>query len=383
MVRGATHMPTTMIGLVTSAVAIGVTASAASAQTPPDVIVSAHRGGAAYAPENTMVAFENAIRLGVDEIEADAQLTSDGELVILHDDTLDRTTDCTGPVIDTVLADILACDAAYWFSPGQLTTGRDEDRAHPLRGTGVTVPTAEELLDLVVATPGIQASIEIKDIPNETNFDPGGMEIASRLVPLIVDKGLVDRVVVQSFWPPAIEAVKQMEPSIRTQFLTTSEIGVTASENVAYATSRMHDVSAPDFTAPDLTPDVVAGAQAAGLQVVPWTPDAVADLEATLALGVDGIITNSPACLLDLLGRSRPAGVSAPGVPPIDPCPADVDSSVSPTSPQPDPEPAPETEPTPEPEPLPATGGGVVLGGLGVLATTVLRRRRTVRRPGP
>jgi glycerophosphoryl diester phosphodiesterase len=109
----------------------------AAAVAAADVVVSAHRGGAAYAPENTMSAFRNAVRLGVDQLEGDVQLTADGRLVLLHDDTLDRTTDCTGVVLDTTSAEIAACDAAHWWSPGPSVTVRDVDADHPLRGTGV------------------------------------------------------------------------------------------------------------------------------------------------------------------------------------------------------------------------------------------------------
>src|SRR3546814_1235503 len=74
--------------------------TAASCPVPGTPLISAHRGGAAYAPENTMTAFANAARLGVDELEMDTQLTADGELVVIHDDTLDRPTNCSGSVGD-------------------------------------------------------------------------------------------------------------------------------------------------------------------------------------------------------------------------------------------------------------------------------------------
>jgi glycerophosphoryl diester phosphodiesterase len=312
-------------------------AAVAAGDTAP--FVSAHRGGAAYAPENTLVAFENAVRLGVDEIEMDAQLTADGHVVIIHDDTLDRTTDCTGTVIATTLADLQQCDAAFWFSPGQPTTVPAADAPHPLRGAGVRIPTVAEVLDwqqaLGAAAPRL--SIEIKDIPGEANFDVAGTAVAEVLVPLIVDRGLTDQVVVQSFWPPALEAVRRLAPDLATQFLTTTSTGQTATMNVTYATARGHDVSAPNFDAPDLTAATVAAAHAAGRQVVPWTPDRVADLAATAALGVDGIITNVPACLLALQGRPVPASPYPAGIT-GDPCP--VGAPAAPRLPADRPDPA-------------------------------------------
>lgn len=286
-------------------------------------IVSAHRGGAAYAPENTLMAMDNAIRLGVDQLETDTQLTSDGVLVLIHDDTLDRTTDCSGAVNALTLAEIQACDAAYWFSPGQATTSPDNNREHPLRGQGITVPTAEALFAQLASmgNDAIELSIEIKDIPGESNFDPAGTAIANVLVPLIQQYGLQDKVIVQSFWPLALDAVKLTDPSIRTQMLTTSEIAVLAIDGLAYATLRGHDILAPNFDAPDFSAEYIQAAHGAGKLVIPYTVDQASDMQAVSDLGVDGLITNFPACLLALQGR-RGSGNAAPmGVPSTPDCP--------------------------------------------------------------
>src|SRR3546814_11294088 len=77
----------------------------------------------------------------------DTQLTADGERVVIHDDTLDRTTNCSGSVGAMTLADIEACDAAYWFAPGQDVTVPADDRDHPLRGHGIHVPPLRDVLD--------------------------------------------------------------------------------------------------------------------------------------------------------------------------------------------------------------------------------------------
>jgi glycerophosphoryl diester phosphodiesterase len=281
--------------------------TAGSPSVPAGVGVSAHRGGAAYAPENTMAAFRNAVRLGVDQLEADAQLTADGVLVLIHDDTLDRTTDCSGAVNASTWAEVAACDAAYWFSPGQPTTVPATGVPHPLRGAGVRVPKAEELLAYLRAL-GPRApelSIEIKDIPGESNFDPAGEQVAAVLVPLIQQHGLQASTIVQSFWPAAVDAVKRMDPSIRTQFLTTSSTGQTAYQGLTWAAARGHDVVAPNFDAPDFDAAYVEAAHAAGKAVIPWTVDEAADLEAVARTGVDAIISNFPACQLRLQGRLR------------------------------------------------------------------------------
>ena len=289
-------------------------------------IVSAHRGGAAYAPENTMTAFRNAVRLGVDQLETDTQLTADGVLVLIHDDTLDRTTDCSGAVSGKAYAQVATCDAAFWFSPGQATTLPSESAPHPLRDRGIAVPATEELFEYLVAlgSDAPDLSIEIKDIPGESNFDAPGTAVAAALVPLIRQYGLQSKTVVQSFWPAALDEVKRLDPSIRTQFLTTTSTGQTAYQNLAYATARGHDIVAPNFDAPDFDAGFVANAHAAGKAVIPYTADRRSDIETVSALGVDGIIGNFPACMLEAQGRLHTGRVTAPGpAEDIPACPAE------------------------------------------------------------
>ena len=290
----------------------------ARAAAATDVVVSAHRGGAAYAPENTLAAFRTAVGLGVDELETDTQLTRDGRLVLIHDDTLDRTTSCTGTVGSRTLAELRRCDAGYWWTPGQAVTSPRTDAPHPHRASGVTIPTADELFAYVrgLGADGPAISIEIKDIPGESNFDPAGADVATVLVPLIQASGVKDRTTVQSFWPAALDAVRRLDPTIRTQFLTTSSTGQTAAQNVAFTAARGYEVAAPNFDAPDFDAAVVEAAHAAGRLVIPYTVDRRDDLARVVATGVDGVITNYPACALAVLGRPVPSVAGA--------CPAPV-----------------------------------------------------------
>lgn len=286
-------------------------------------IVSAHRGGAAYAPENTLLAFRNGARLGVDQLEMDTQLTADNQLVIIHDDTLDRTTNCSGAVNSKTLAQVEACDAAYWFTPGQGVTVPDMKLSHPLRGTGVQVPTLKSLLDWYVTLPcdRPQLSIEIKNIPGETNFDPVGDKIAKVLLPLLAQYGLQKEIIIQSFWPVTLVQVKLLNPKLRTQFLTTSSDGELAAANLADVIATGQDISAPNFDAPDFLAPVVLAAHTAGKLVLPYTPDTYADQQKVLGLGADGLITNFPACTLQLLNRPLPARIATAGVPETTACP--------------------------------------------------------------
>ncbi len=322
------------LGLIASALALSSCAQrsestaggdpiACEAQTPSGPIVSAHRGGSAYAPENTLPAFRNAVRLGVDQLEMDTQLTSDNQLVILHDDTLDRTTQCSGAVNAKTLEEVRTCDAAYWFTSGQGPTVPSVDAPHPLRGSGVTVPTLRELLDWYVTLPCGRPtlSIEIKNIPGETNFDPVGDKTAKVLLPLLAQYKLESEVVIQSFWPVTLTQVKLLNPRLRTQFLTTSGAGTTAAINLATVIATGQDISAPNFDAPDFIELLVQTAHAAGKQVLPYTPDSYADQQKTLGLGVDGVITNNPACTLEILKRKVPSRIATSGVPETSACP--------------------------------------------------------------
>ena len=153
---------------------MGLPAVARSAPTTQSArpTVYAHRGGAGIAPENTMGAFRQAVRLYRNQgvwLELDAQLTSDGVLVVLHDDSLDRTTNCTGNVIDKPAAEVTACDASRSF-PGW-------EQTEP-------VPTLEQVLR-EGRHRRWRLSVELKNIPGEANFDPAGTAAADALAALL------------------------------------------------------------------------------------------------------------------------------------------------------------------------------------------------------
>ena len=219
-------------------------------------------------------------------LEMDVQLTSDGVLVVLHDDSLDRTTNCTGTVIERTAAEVTACDASRSF-PGWR-------RPEP-------VPTLDEVLR-EGRRRGWRLSVEIKNIPGEANFDPVGTTVASALVDAGAPDGLPDgRLVVQSFWPASLEAVERSAPAIPTALLTTSQlpgappgVGFTVLSNALFATARGYEVASPDEASVDLGADSVRAAQALGRQVVVWTVDDPARIAQVAAFGVDGIITNRP-----------------------------------------------------------------------------------------
>ena len=287
-----------LAALVAAVIAI-TTASSASAAiinirileaAPPAVrTVYAHRGGAGLAPENTLGAFRQThAAMGTKGVwlEMDTQLTADNRLVVMHDDDVDRTTNCTGTVISHTLASLAACDASESF-PGW--------------GAFEPIPTMDQVLDEGLAN-GWRLMVEIKDIPGEANFDAPGQLVANVLIPLINSKNFPhNRMMIQSFWPFVLDRVKQLAPDIPTVLLTSSSlpggpagVGIPATLNVTYSTLRGYTVVAPALDTIDLTADVVRLAHSLGRKVVVWTPDTPALISAALALGVDGVISNRP-----------------------------------------------------------------------------------------
>src|SRR5919108_2173310 len=115
--------------------------------------IIAHRGASGSAPENTLAAFVLAVRQGADAFELDVRLTQDGEAVVIHDATLERTTDLAGPVRARTLAELRVADAGRWFTP-------DRGRTFPHRGTGAHIPTLSEVLR---AFPSMPVMVDVKE----------------------------------------------------------------------------------------------------------------------------------------------------------------------------------------------------------------------------
>lgn len=255
-------------------------------------LVIAHRGGAGLWPENTLYAFERARSLGVDVIETDVHATADGELVIFHDDGLERTTDGAGRVGSLTLAQLKRLDAAYRFSP-------DGGRSFPLRGKGVTVPTLREVFE---ALPRMRFNIEPKQ---------AAPAIAAPLCRLIRERGMADRVLVASFSAGILAEFRSECPEVATSaatgevasFLTLQSAGLAASYS-----PHMQALQVPEHAVAVrvLTRDFVEAAHGRGLRVHAWTVNAEGDMRRLVEMGVDGIMTDYPDRLLRVLGRAAP-----------------------------------------------------------------------------
>jgi glycerophosphoryl diester phosphodiesterase len=252
-------------------------------------LVMAHRGGRGLWPENTMVAFQHAVDLGVDVLEMDIHSSADGVLVVMHDDAVDRTTDGAGPIHSFTLEQLKALDAGYnWSSDGGQT--------FPYRGQGITVPTVEELF---IAFPDMPMNIEIKQV------EPS---LAAPFCKLIRDHGKTDQVLVASFYKEAMEefrrecpevATTAVESEVRTLFIL-SKVMLEADYDLPAQAVQVPEYSGGLHV---LTPRFVDAAHHRNLEVHAWTINEAEDMQRLIDLGVDGIITDYPDRLLTLLGR--------------------------------------------------------------------------------
>ncbi|MCC6214268.1 MAG: glycerophosphodiester phosphodiesterase [Polyangiaceae bacterium] len=244
-------------------------------------LLIAHRGGARLRPEATLPAYEHAAALGADVLEVDVHTTSDGEVVCLHDDTVDRTTDGTGAVHDLTLAGLRALDAGYRFTP-------DGGATYPWRGQGVTVPTLDEVLG---AHPAAWFTIEIK----QTRPD-----VVGALLAVLDARGAAGRVVVVSVSDDVVHAVRAQRPDVLTamgagEMITFHALG---EETEADYVPPTRLVQPPHAT---ITEELVARANRLGMRLHPWTVNDRDDMERLLALGAHGLMTDDPALLAEVI----------------------------------------------------------------------------------
>jgi glycerophosphoryl diester phosphodiesterase len=255
-------------------------------------LIFAHRGGALLAPENTMPAFDNGLGLGADGLEIDVQLSRDGVPVVIHDRTLDRTTDHRGPVNALTAAELARVDAGYHFT---------RDGAQPFRGQGIGITT----LDAVLARhPHARLIVEMK----------GGEPELARAVGASVRKaGAVDRVCAGSFYQPSIDTLRAEYP----------EIVTSASQEEARWTLHRSWVRWPftkrrkyvAFQVPEragrmrvVSPAFVRHVHREGHAVQVWVVNDPAAIHRLLDWGVDGIISDVP----DIAVAARDTWKNAP-----------------------------------------------------------------------
>ena len=249
----------------------------------------AHRGSMLLWPENTMTAFQKAVDLGYRYLETDLQISRDGVLVTFHDDTLDRTTNGTGPVSDYRLEELRNLDAAYRFRL---------NGEYPYRGGSIRIPTLKEL---VTAYPDAVFSLDLKS---------DGMEEA--LVETIRRLDLWDRVIVGSFSGTRLRRFRSL---VSRPVATSAGPGETLRFVTAARLGRTPRLTADSLQVPVkqgitiVNARTVRAARAAGASLIVWTINDRGEMERLLDLGVDGLITDRPDLLRTLIeDRNRNTG---------------------------------------------------------------------------
>jgi glycerophosphoryl diester phosphodiesterase len=255
----------------------------------PRTQVIAHRGGAGLRPENTLPAFAHALALGADIIEMDVRPTADGELVVIHDETLGRTTDGAGAVSALTLAELKRLDAGYRFTT-------DGGRSFPFRGQGIGVPTLGEVL----------ASFPAARMVIEPKTEAAG--VAARLCRLLRERGAASRTIVGSFRDSSLEEFRRACPEVATSASTSEALRFLAAQKAGVAEALSPQVQA--LQVPErfggvrvLTRDFVEAARGRNLKVHAWTINDPAEMRRLIEVGVDGIMTDHPDRLLELLNR--------------------------------------------------------------------------------
>lgn len=250
----------------------------------PATLVAAHRGGAGLWPENSLLAFRQALALGVDALEFDLHLTADGEIVVLHDPTLDRTSTGTGAVRGLKLSELAS--VRLKSRDGAVTDER--------------VPTLAQLLDLA-ASASVELLPEIKVDANRQRYD--GIE--EKVLALVRSRGLLARTSIQAFQAETIRRLRELEPKVHAMLLVRQGDVERDRAQPAAAVRRARDLGATDLGMNHrlIDADVMAAARTAGIRVAAWTVNEEADLRRMVDLGVDMVMSDRPDLAKRITGR--------------------------------------------------------------------------------
>ncbi len=226
------------------------------------MILTGHRGAAKLEPENTLLSIQKAIDLEVDQIEIDVHLTSDQHLVVIHDTTVDRTTDGQGAIADFTLAEVKQLDA----------------------GKGERIPTLQEVIDLVRGKVILQ--IELK-----------GPNTAKPVVQTVEQNRMESEVLVTSFVHDRLRETRQLNPNLRLGALWANPPPDACEQAIDMGAEAIH------IQHLNIDPELVRKAHAHGLKIRAWNPDTIEEIQRAIDLGVDAIGSNRPDLLIEV-GRS-------------------------------------------------------------------------------
>lgn len=255
-------------------------------------IVIAHAGASGYAPANSFGAYQRAhVEYPGCWMEFDTQFSAEGELMAIHDETLERTTNGTGFVSDYTADQLQEYDASK---------GYDDWGFEP-------IPRVRSLLE-EGSREGWRLIAEVKNIPGQKQFDQTGERYAEALCELFDSTAFpLERLVVICFWAPTLDAIKKRNDKIALGYLSVPDLpngmGFSAQANAEICRSNGYHVSAPRWSTQDLTAEHVQRCHDDGIQVHVWTPDEPDELAHVVTLGLDGITSNYPDRVIAALGR--------------------------------------------------------------------------------
>lgn len=251
----------------------------------------AHRGASGEAPENTVAAFRRAVESGATYVELDVHASRDGQVVVMHDDTLERMTNGQGRVWDYTLAELQRFDAGYRFSP-------DGGYTFPFRATGVIIPTLAEVLR---GFPSLKLTVEIKQT------EPA---IAEQVIAVVRECERAGEVILASEHDRVLAQVRPLAPEIATSFAYGEVVDfmqrVATGQLTGYEPpGQALQIPAEFQGVPLVTAETVVAAHALGCEMHVWTVNEPREIERLLDLGVDGIMSDFPGRLLAVARRRQ------------------------------------------------------------------------------
>jgi glycerophosphoryl diester phosphodiesterase len=255
-------------------------------------LVIAHQGGDGIWPGDTRYAFEKAVEIGADVLEMDAHITKDNQIVLMHDETVDDTTDGTGLIEDLTLAELKQLDAAYKWS-------NDDGKTFPYRGQGIQVSTLEEVFQ---EFPQMRYVIEIKLTQNP---------IDKPLCDLIRQYNMQDKIMVASFHDEAMQNFRERCPEVATsasrgevtKFVLLGKVFLSGLVAPKYQSIQPPYDPKESMNISIMTERFIREAHAKNIKVEPWTVDDPELMKQYIEWGVDGIITDRPDLMIELLKK--------------------------------------------------------------------------------
>jgi glycerophosphoryl diester phosphodiesterase len=271
-----------LLGWVAGSVGMVAAMAGAGAAQPAPPLLAAHRGGSLLWPENSLLAFRNALALGADFIEFDVHLSRDGEVMVIHDATLDRTTTGAGPVRDHSVAELKAF--------------RLKDRSGTV--TAETVPTLDEVVE-VAARAKRRMLLEIKVDAGKARY-PG---IEEKVLAILDRHAMTASTVVMSFEAPTWRRVRELRPEVATCALYSARTLARTSLSAELDTLRAAGVRFIGVEHTVVDAAAVKQAQEAGIGLGAWTVNSPADMQQMIGAGVTILITDQPDVAKTLLNR--------------------------------------------------------------------------------